>query len=161
MCPNVNIEKMIETIDYHTHLAKVTLRGVRNRHGVAADVFSALGQHGLNVELITTCAVSRKRADISFAVLEANVDDVCRVLDIIKHKFGTRKMEIEHEYALITIYGSMLGNTPGIAGKIFSKLSERKINVDMINASISALSIVVSRERVMEAVGAIRAEFGV
>lgn len=157
----MSIERKIENIEFHTHLAKVTLRGVHNRKGVAADVFSALGQHGLNVELITTCAVAPKRADISFAVLESNLEDVCRVLDRVKRKFGTRKTEIEHDCALITVSGSMLGSTPGIAGRIFSKLAERKINIEMISASISMLSVVVHKERVMDAIGAIRAEFGV
>ncbi|MCK5258813.1 MAG: ACT domain-containing protein [Thermoplasmatales archaeon] len=55
----------------------------------------------------------------------------------------------------------MLFSTSGIAGKIFAKLSEQGINIEMISASISALSIVVRRDKAKQAVAAIKTEFGV
>jgi len=51
--------------------------------------------------------------------------------------------------------------TPGVAAKIFAQLSDRKINIEMINASMSALNVVVKKERVMDAIGAVRTEFGI
>jgi aspartokinase len=55
----------------------------------------------------------------------------------------------------------MLFSTSGIAGKIFAKLSDQGINIEMISASLSALSIVVRREKIKEAVTVIRTEFGI
>lgn len=155
------MEKIIEGIDYNTQLAKITLHSVVDHHGVAAEIFSALGQHGLNIELISTNSIGHGRADISLAVLESNLENVSKVLETIKDRFGTQKIIVDRKCALITIYGLMLSATPGIAGKIFAKLSERKINIEMISASLSALSIVVSKEKAMEAVAAIRTEFGI
>ncbi len=74
------MEKIIEGVDYKTQLAKITLGGVVDRPGVAAEIFSALGQHGLNIELISTSLIGRGRADISFAVLESSLENVCKVL---------------------------------------------------------------------------------
>ncbi len=155
------MEKIIEGVDYNTQLAKITLHGVVDRPGVAAEIFSALGQHGLNIELISTSLVGRGRADISFAVLESSLENVCKVLETIKDRFGTPKIDVDKDCALITIYGSMLFSTSGIAGKIFAKLSDQGINIEMISASLSALSIVVRREKIKEAVTVIRTEFGV
>jgi len=155
------MEKIIEGVDYNTQLAKITLGGVVDRPGVAAEIFSALGQHGLNIELISTSLIGRGRADISFAVLESSLENVCKVLETIKDRFGTRKIDIDKDCALITIYGSMLFSTSGIAGKIFAKLSEQGINIEMISASISALSIVVRRDKAKQAVTAIKTEFEV
>jgi aspartate kinase len=155
------MEKIIEGIDYKTKLAKITMHGVVDRPGVAAEVFSALGQHGLNIEFISTSAVGRGRAEIMFAVLASEIENVIKVLELVKEKFGTREITIDRDCALITLYGSLLATTPGIAGKIFTRLADHKINIEMINASLSGLSIVVKKENIMEAVGAIRAEFGV
>ena len=156
-----SMERLIDTIDYTTHMAKVTLQGVVNRHGVAGEIFSILGQHGLNIELISTCQTGRKRADISFAVHVSNVDRVTKVLESIKGRYGRHTVLIDQDCAMIHIYGPMLGNTPGIAGEIFGILAKRKINIEMINASLSGLNLVVQKDQVMDAVAALRAEFGI
>jgi len=149
--------KNINNINYNTGIAKVTLHSVVDRQGTAGEIFGALGQQGLNVELISTNSLGHGRADVSFAVLETYLDEVCKTLETVKDKFGTKKIIIDRDCAMITIYGGMLSATPGIAGKVFSELSDRKINIEMISASLSAVSIVVKKERVSEAVEAIRA----
>jgi len=154
------VEKIVEGIEY-TQLAKVTLHRVVDQPGVAADIFSALGQQGLNIELISTSSLGKGQADISLAVLEANLADVCKVLDNLRRKYRPKDVIIDRDCAMITVYGSRLSSTSGLAGKIFTQLSERKINIEMINASMSALNVVVKRERVIDAIGAIRAEFGI
>lgn len=150
------MKKITDSLNYNTEIAKVTLHSVVDRRGTAGEIFGALGQQGLNVELISTNSIGHGRADISFAVLETYLDEVCRTLERIKDTFGTKKVVVDRDCAMITIYGSMLSATPGIAGRIFSKLSERKINIEMISASLSAVSIVVKKERVTEAIEAIR-----
>ncbi len=155
------MEKIINSVNYNTGIAKVTLHSVIDRRGTAGEIFGALGQHGLNVELISTTSIGHGRADISFAVLESYLDDVCKTLDTIKDKFGTKKIIVDRDCAMITIYGTMLSATPGVAGKVFSKLSERKINIEMISASLSAVCIVVRKEKVTEAVEAIRTGFAI
>ncbi|MDH4211529.1 MAG: ACT domain-containing protein [candidate division WOR-3 bacterium] len=150
---------MIESIEHNKNIAKVTLQGVADRYGVAAEIFSALGEHGLNVELISTSSMGRGRADISFAVLESDLDEVVKLLEAIKTTFGARTIAVDKDRALITIYGTKLATTPGIAGRIFKVLSENGINIDMISASLSVLSIVVGEDRVTNAVDALREEF--
>ena len=150
---------MFDKIDQNTKIAKVTLHNVTDRQGVAAEIFSALGEHGLNVELISTSSAGRGRADISFAVLEADLNDVVKLLDTIKGNFGAQEIAVDHDRALITIYGSKLATTPGAAGKIFKVLSENGINIDMISASLTVLSLVVDEGKIKSAVEAIEKEF--
>lgn len=150
---------MIESIEYNKNIAKVTLQGVSDRYGVAAEIFSALGEHGLNVELISTSSTGRGRADISFAILDSDLSDVVKLLETIKGNFGARTIAVDKDRALITIYGTKLATTPGVAGRIFKILSENGINIDMISASLSVLSIVVREDRVTNAVEALNREF--
>ncbi|MGD8978835.1 MAG: ACT domain-containing protein [candidate division WOR-3 bacterium] len=150
---------IFDKIEQNTKIAKVTLQNVTDRQGVAAEIFSALGEHGLNVELISTSSAGRGRADISFAVLEADLSDVVKLLDTIKGNFGAQDIAVDQDRALITIYGSKLATTPGVAGKIFKVLSENAINIDMISASLTVLSLVVDESKIKSAVEAIEKEF--
>ncbi len=151
----------IESVNLNTHFAKVTLCGVLDRHGVAAEIFCALGQQGVNVEMITQTALGKGRADISFAVLESTLDSVYRILDSIKDNFQTREIIVNRDCALIMIYSTSMQATSGLAGKIFARLAERKINIDMISSSLTSLNIMIKRDKAMDAVAAIRAEFGI
>jgi aspartate kinase len=150
---------IFDRIEQRTNISKVTLHNIVDRPGIAADLFSALGEHGLNVELISTSSTGRGRADISFAVLEADLGDVVKLLENISSNFGAQGVVVEKERALITIYGAQLATTPGAAGKIFKVLSENAVNIDMISASLTMLSLVVDRDKISAAVEAIRKEF--
>jgi aspartate kinase len=150
---------IFDKIEQNTKIAKVTLHNVTDRQGVAAEIFSALGEHGLNVELISTSSAGRGRADISFAILETDLSEVVKLLDTIKGNFGAHDVAVDKDRALITIYGSKLATTPGVAGKIFKVLSENGINIDMISASLTVLSLVVDESKIKSAVEAIEKEF--
>lgn len=150
---------IFDKIEQNTKIAEVTLHNVTDRQGVAAEIFSALGEHGLNVELISTSSAGRGRADISFAVLEVDLSEVVKLLDTIKGNFGAQDVTVDRDRALITIYGSKLATTPGVAGKIFKVLSENGINIDMISASLTVLSLVVDESKIKSAVEAIEKEF--
>lgn len=149
---------IFDRIEQNPKIAKVTLRNVIDRQGVAAEIFGALGEHGLNIELISTSSAGRGRADISFAVLEGDLSDVVKLLDTIKSNFGAQDVAVDRDLGLITIYGSRLATTPGIAGKIFKVLSENGINIDMISASLTVLSLVVDKSKITSAVEAIKKE---
>jgi len=150
---------MIDKIEHNTNIAKVTLHKVVDRYGVAAEVFSALGEHGLNVELISTSSTGRGRADIAFAVLTADLDEVVRLLETTKGNFGAQEVSVDKNCALMTIYGEKLATTPGVAGRVFKILSDNGINIDMISASLTVLSIVVEKEKITTAIEAIQKEF--
>ncbi len=153
------MNKFVEGINFNSDIARITLHGVVDRQGIAAEVFGALGQHGLNVELISTTSIGRGRADISFAVLEPYVDKACKVIETMQETFKTKKIAVDKNCALITIFGPMLASTPGIAGAVFAKLADQGVNIEMISASLSSVSMIVQREKVTSAVKAIQDEF--
>lgn len=150
---------VIDKIEQGMDIARVTVHKVVDRYGIAADLFGALGEHGLNVELISTSSTGRGRADISFAVMRSDLDQVATLLEKIKGKFGAQDVVVDEDCALITIYGTKLATTPGVAGRMFKALSENGINIDMISASLSVISIVVAKDRVTTAIDAIKKEF--
>jgi len=155
------MNKIIGNIDLNMGIAKVTLHRVFDRHGIAAEIFGALGQHGFNIEAISTTQLRRNRADISFAVREPDLEPITRILQSIKDRFGAKTIGIDKDRALIGIYGSEQFANPGMVGRIFSKFAELGINIEMISASLSTLTIVIKKDKADQAVEAIKKEFAV
>ena len=140
------MENILTSIDLKSQIAKVTLHSVYDRHGIAAQIFSSLGQHGFNVEAITTTQRSKQRADISFAVLEQDIPKLTRLMRSMKERFGARNVSIDRNRALLVLYGSKGFSAPGAAGRVFAKFSELGINIEMISSSMSMLTLVIPRE---------------
>ncbi|MEO0225783.1 MAG: ACT domain-containing protein, partial [candidate division WOR-3 bacterium] len=128
------MESVVEDIKYNTEIAKVTLKSVPDRPGIAGLLFSTLGEHGFNVELIAQSSAGRKRTDISFIIGQNDLESVLKLLSAIKMRFTTRQIMVDKDVAMITIYGRKLPETPGIAGKLLSILANQKINNDIISA---------------------------
>jgi aspartate kinase len=81
-----------------------------------------------------------------------------KLFETIKSNFGAQDINVDKDCALITIYGARLATTPGVAGKIFKVLSENGINIDMISASLTVLSLVIEQGRVTDALEVINKE---
>lgn len=152
------MSSVVESISHSSKIAKVTLNSVPDRPGIAGLLFSSLGEHGFNVELIAQSSAGRKRTDISFVVGEDDLDAVLKVLAAIKMRFAARNITVDREVAMITVFGRKLGEVPGIAGKVFSTLADKNINIEIISASIMVISLVVKKEKLQTAVEALRKE---
>jgi aspartate kinase len=150
---------ILSGIDAKSQIAKVTLHGIYDRQGVAAQIFGSLGQQGFNVEAITTTQRGRKRADISFAVPEQDIPRLTRLLHSMKMRFGARNVSIDRNRALLVLYGAKGFAAPGAAGRIFAKFSELGINIEMISSSLSILTLVIPRDKAGAVTEALKQEF--
>ncbi len=149
---------LIESITHVINIAKVTLHSVPDRPGIAGLLFSNLGECGFNVHLIAQSAAGRKKTDISFVISEDDIEPVLKLLAAIKMRFGARQVTVDKDVAMITIFGRKLHEIPGMAGKIFSALANKKINIEIISASMMIISCVVRKDKVETAVEALKKE---
>jgi aspartate kinase len=145
------MEKIVEEIGLRPGLARVVIKGVVDEPGVASRVFSLLGEVGFNLEVIAQTGVGRKRADISFALSETEAPSAVELLNKRAKELGARDVSWESGLALVTVYGRGLATTPGLAGKVFSCLAERGINIELISASLTMLGLLIKQERAEEA----------
>ncbi|HBE74217.1 MAG TPA: hypothetical protein DDW31_09090 [candidate division Zixibacteria bacterium] len=132
-------------------MAKITLQSVPDQPGIAAEVFSALGEQGINAELLSSIATGKGRGDISFAVLEEELGRVAPQLEALKSKIGARRTVTDTSVALISLYGERLYSDPGFSSRIFKSLALEGINLQMISQSVSALSFLVDRSKLDQA----------
>jgi aspartate kinase len=141
------------------NIAKVTLHSVPDEPGIAARIFNQLGNHGISVELISQSSVKAKLTDISFAVVKLDLGQVVNLFHRIKDSIGAKRISFDKDMAMISIYGPDLGTQPGIAGKIFSALAARRVNIDMISASLSSITCVVSERNLNTALESLHSLF--
>ncbi|OPX18447.1 hypothetical protein BXT86_01220 [candidate division WOR-3 bacterium 4484_100] len=153
------MEKLIERVEYNTKVSKVTLKKVVDQPGVAAEIFALLGKHGLNIELISSCSAGQKRTDVSLAVLDSDVDEVVKILEAFCKKFGVEDIYVDKDVGMVSIFGENLSRQPNVASRIFRIISDKGVNIEMINASMLVMNIVIDEKRIMDVVASLRAEF--
>ena len=142
-----------------TKVAKITLKGVPDRPGMAAAIFSVLGERGINIELISAASVAPGVSDVSFVIRQMDVDRTIDQVKGLKEEFGAEGVVHDPNVAIVALQVAELVQTPGTAGRMFACLSGRGINIDMISTSMASITCVIPENRVEDAVKALEDEF--
>ena len=140
-------------------IAKVTLLNVPDRPGVAAQIFQDVAAREINIGLIIQSTAADHRAGITFIVEDEFADTTSKLVAEWKQKGLAVEGMVEKGFATISIIGSRLAATPGLAGRMFQALARERINVDCISSSQMTLSCVVASDEIDRAVKAVHDEF--
>ena len=140
--------------------AKVAVRGVTDKPGVAAKIFKPLADANIVVDLIIQNVGEGGKADVSFTVGKT---DLPRALDMIKRvaaELGARTVETDDQLAKVSIVGVGMRNHAGVAAKAFDVLAAAGINIEMISTSEIKVSIVIAAKFMELAVRELHSAFG-
>tara|TARA_B100000949_G_scaffold122920_1_gene108549 strand:- start:569 stop:1828 length:1260 start_codon:yes stop_codon:yes gene_type:complete len=140
-------------------IAKITLTDVPDRPGVAAQVFQELAEANICVRLIIQGASTEKVGRITFVVDDEYVSAVRGLLAHWKKDGLAREALIDTDVSKISIVGSRLASTPGLAGRMFAVLAREGINIDCISSSEMKIACVISEQYVDRAVQSVHDEF--
>jgi aspartate kinase len=141
-------KQVVSGIAYSRDEAKITLRAVADRPGVAAGIFGPLADANINVDMIVQ-NVSRdgRTTDITFTVGKA---DLGRTVKVLNGTLGPdlRCEEIAHDAAVakISVIGVGMRSHAGVAQKMFSTLAEKGINIQVISTSEIKVSVLIAEE---------------
>jgi aspartate kinase len=139
-------------IAYQTNVAKITVRSVPDRPGVAAALFEPLAAAGVNVDTIVQNTGVERTTDISFTVNRAELPRAVREVQSLLQKIGGTEVVTDPTLASVSIVGSGMQNTPGYASRMFRILAGGNINIDMITTSEIRISCIIQENQVREAV---------
>ena len=129
------------------NLAKVTIRGVPDRPGIAAEMFHAIASANIVVDDIIQNISSDGRTDVSFTVAQTEADAVSEVAARLVKELPAGGFEIDKNVAKVSIVGVGMRSHTGVAEKMFKALAEAKINIQMISTSEIKISCIIGRER--------------
>lgn len=152
-------QAIVSGIAYDNSEAKVTIRGVPDTQGIAADVFGAIAEAGINVDMIVQNLSEHGFTDISFTAPANDLDRLRPVLDKQVPKLGAREYLVDEKITKLSLVGAGLRTNPGIAAKMFKVLSENDINIEMISTSAIRVSVVFDAKKVEVALQALHTAF--
>lgn len=148
----------IEEVYVNERVIKITLKNVRDKPGIAADIFRILANKGINVELIVGGPGSKGYADIAFLILESQLPKLEEVKEEILKEVNAKDMVVDKDVVLLSFYGRDLYKVPGIAYKVFNAFATGGINIEMIATSRDSLSCVI-RQKFVDAAKEVVSEF--
>lgn len=150
----------ITGIAHDTSEMKVTIRGLADEAGMAARVFSALASNKVSVDMIIQNASNDGMANISFTFPGSQRDLVMKTVDELAKELNPSDVLVDENIAKVSLVGTGMKSSPGVAARAFKALAENKVNIVMISTSPIRLSVVVDGDQVQEAVQCLHTEFG-
>ena len=149
---NIDYSKSVTGVAYSKDDAKITIIGVEDKPGVAANIFEPLSEAQINVDMvIQNISSDQKTTDISFTIKR---DDVLKTLSILKNNKNIVYKNIVHndKVAKVSIVGAGMVSTPGITFRMFRALSDERINILAISTSEIKLSVIIDENETLKAI---------
>ena len=149
---NIDYTKSVTGVAYSKDDAKITIVGVEDRPGVAANIFEPLSKAQINVDMvIQNISSDQKTTDITFTVKR---EDVSKTKQIIKNNSKINYIEIiqNNRVAKVSIVGAGMVSTPGVTYRMFRALSDEKINILAISTSEIKLSVIIDEDNTLKAI---------
>ena len=148
----IDYSKAVTGVAYSKDDAKITLLGVEDKPGVAADIFEPLSMDQINVDMvIQNISTDGKKTDLTFTTKR---QDSKNAISLIKNnkKIKYEKMHMNDKVSKISIVGAGMVATPGITYKMFRSLAEEKINILAISTSEIKISVIIDEKSTINAV---------
>lgn len=157
----MTMEKVvIAGVTYNKNEAKVTIRKVPDKPGMAAKIFTALSDAKIVVDVIVQNVSKKDKTDITFTVGKADARKAYKIMEETAKKIGAEGVIIDEDIAKVSIVGSGMMSHAGIASKMFAVLAEEGINIEAITTSEIKLSCVIEGKYGQLAVQALHKAFG-
>lgn len=153
-------QAMISGVAIETDEAKVTLDDVPDRPGMAATVFRAVADEGINVDMIVQNISHDAKTDLSFTVPTADLSRLKGVVERLVEEIGALRFESDDGIAKLSLVGAGMKSHPGVAADMFDALADEGINIEMISTSSIRISCVIREADAERAVRAVHARFG-
>lgn len=152
---------IISELSYDTSEAEVIVTGVPDQPGVAAALFRALADEGLNIDMIVQNTSSQGITDISFTVPKQFVKNAVNVAQELLPQIGGKGVFYDSEIMRISLAGAGIKTHPGVTATLFAALAEEEVNISMISTSSIRISCVVRSFSATNALISLERAFGI
>ncbi len=149
-----DMEKTVITgVTHDRNQTRITIMRVPDRPGIAANIFNAIAEANINVDMIVQNISSDDRAtDISFTVSKAEGKKAFEITRKVSDELGTKGVNMNTDVAKVSIVGVGMQSHFGVAARMFETLSKAGINIMMISTSEIKISCVIDVNHTKEAV---------
>lgn len=148
-------EVVVSGATVQKNMAKISLVGVDNKPGNAAKIFSHLAKAKVVINDIIQTEVSDEKANLSFTVSAADLNDAKKAVEQIKEPVNCESIFIREDIAEVSVVGVGMRTHYGVAEKMFNALAAAKVNIDSITTSEIRISCIVDKDQAEKALEAI------
>ena len=152
-------DAVVTAISHDTSEAKVTVTGVPDRPGVAAQLFRALAERNVNVDMIVQNTSLHGTTDISFTVPGYDLAVSTGVCESLVPEMEATGVTTDSGVARVSLVGAGMKTHPGVTALTFETLAAEGINIEMISTSPIRISCMIRAERAEDAVRALHSAF--
>lgn len=157
----IDYKKVVTGIAYSKNNAKVSIVGVVDKPGVAANVFEPIGKNNINIDMIIqNTSLDGKKANITFTIKREDLKKTLSLIEKNKQKLNYNKITHDDKLAKVSIIGAGMIANPGVTHKMFRSLANEKINILAISTSEIKISVLIREDLTQKAVKALHETFG-
>ncbi len=149
----------VGSVSHDLDIAKITVVGVPDRPGVAAAIFEPLAKADISVDTIVQNASIENITDLTFTVTKIDLAKAMEVVKPIAKSIGAKECVCDSRLGKVSIIGTGMLDTPGYAARMFSALSEKGINIQLITTSEIRITCIINEAMVKDAVTVLHRAF--
>ncbi|AJS57929.1 aspartate kinase [Paenibacillus sp. IHBB 10380] len=150
---------VVSGIAYDKNVARISILGVKDYPGVLAEVFGALAQEGINVDIIVQSGVKNGEADFSFTVSKPESDSALSVIQGLRGTLPYREVTSEENLVKVSIVGAGMISHPGVAAQMFDVISKQGVSIKMVSTSEIKTSCVIDGGNLEEVIKALHTAY--
>ncbi len=139
--------------------SKIAVVGVPDKPGIAARIFSAIANACISVDLIVQSIRREGENDILFTVCADDLPKTLAVLEPLVEEVGAKELFHQNSVAKVSIVGSGMAHSAGVAAGMFQAMAAEGINIEIISTSEIKITCLISEDRIDDAARAIHRHF--
>ena len=153
-------QPIISGIAFTRDEAKLTVRGVPDKPGVASRILGPISEANIEVDVIVQNVSADNTTDFTFTVAKGEMSKAAAILHNVAQELGARDVVTDDKVAKVSIVGVGMRSHAGVAAKMFQALAAHNINIQMITTSEIKISVVIEEKFMELAVRALHEAFG-
>ncbi len=153
-------KEIVAGIAYSRDEAKVTVRRVPDRPGIAANIFGPLSEAGINVDMIVQNIAADSTTDMTFTLSRTDLPRAQAVLEAHRDTIGFAEILSDPSVAKISVVGVGMRSHAGVAATMFKTLAAKSINIQVISTSEIKVSVLIGSDYTELAVRALHTAYG-
>ncbi len=153
-------QPIISGIAFTRDEAKLTVRGVPDKPGIASRILGPVSEANIEVDVIVQNVAADNTTDFTFTVAKTEMSKTAVILEKLAAELGARDIVKDDKIAKVSIVGVGMRSHAGVAAKMFAALAAHNINIQMITTSEIKISVVIEEKFMELAVRALHEAFG-
>lgn len=156
---NIMEQPLVSGVALDRNQARVSLIGVADRPGIAADIFNTLAEDEINIDVILQTVAHDGTTNIDFTVPMNEIENAKKIVGIFIERDEIKSTDFNDDIAKVSIVGVGMKSHAGVASKAFSAMAAENINIRMISTSEIKVSMVIEEKYSELAVRALHKAF--